>query len=219
MTTIFRGDPPGDRACDPPEPCGHGIFRVRGVARREGSTSGARPATFSRLCATGDGTPRAWIFPACIEFARGADLAVYEDDYLEISFARPFDLITLWASIEHLHRLDRFLEKARDELKDGGRLTSPPAAGGAQFHAPLRQGLAVLQLSGAPLVFFPRGNEKTFGKVRLPDSAVRYLWQRLREAGLVPKENGRRHGQAAPHGRHDAGGGGEGVAPLPRSVA
>lgn len=74
------------------------------------------------------------ISPACIEFARGAGLAVYEDDYLEISFARPFDLITLWASIEHLHRPDRFLEKARDELKDGGRLyISTCRAGGANF--------------------------------------------------------------------------------------
>ncbi len=74
------------------------------------------------------------ISPACVEFARGAGLAVYEDDYLEISFARPFDLITLWASIEHLHRPDRFLEKARDELQDGGRLfISTCRAGGANF--------------------------------------------------------------------------------------
>jgi SAM-dependent methyltransferase len=62
------------------------------------------------------------ISQACVEFARGAGLSVYEDDYLEISFARPFDLITLWASIEHLHRPDLFLDKAHDELKDGGRL-------------------------------------------------------------------------------------------------
>jgi SAM-dependent methyltransferase len=62
------------------------------------------------------------ISPACVEFARGAGLAVYEDDYLEIAFARPFDLITLWAAIEHLHHPDRFLEKAHDELKSGGRL-------------------------------------------------------------------------------------------------
>lgn len=59
---------------------------------------------------------------ACVEFARGEGLRAYEDDYLEIAFARPFDLITLWASIEHLHYPDRFLEKAHDELKKGGRL-------------------------------------------------------------------------------------------------
>ena len=74
------------------------------------------------------------ISPSCVEFAHGAGLSVYEDDYLEISFARPFDLITLWASIEHLHRPDLFLEKARDELKDGGRLfISTCRAGGANF--------------------------------------------------------------------------------------
>ena len=74
------------------------------------------------------------ISPSCVEFAHGAGLAVYEDDYLEISFARPFDLITLWASIEHLHRPDLFLQKARDELKDGGRLyISTCRAGGANF--------------------------------------------------------------------------------------
>ncbi|MBN1495317.1 MAG: class I SAM-dependent methyltransferase [Spirochaetes bacterium] len=74
------------------------------------------------------------ISPACVEFARGEGLAVYEDDYLEIAFARPFDLITLWASIEHLHHPDRFLEKAHDELKKGGLLyISSCRAGGLNF--------------------------------------------------------------------------------------
>ena len=74
------------------------------------------------------------ISQACVEFARGAGLAVYEDDYLEIAFARPFDLITLWASIEHLHYPDLFLEKAHDELKDGGLLyISTCRAGGFNF--------------------------------------------------------------------------------------
>ncbi|MBN2159431.1 MAG: class I SAM-dependent methyltransferase [Spirochaetes bacterium] len=74
------------------------------------------------------------ISEACVEFARGAGIAAYEDDYLEITFARPFDLITLWASIEHLHYPDRFLEKARDEMKDGGRLyISTCRCGGLNF--------------------------------------------------------------------------------------
>ncbi len=74
------------------------------------------------------------ISSACVEFARGAGLAVYEDDYLEIAFARPFDLITLWASIEHLHYPDRFLEKAHDELEKGGRLyLSTCRTGGFNF--------------------------------------------------------------------------------------
>ncbi|OHD66346.1 MAG: hypothetical protein A2176_07645, partial [Spirochaetes bacterium RBG_13_51_14] len=74
------------------------------------------------------------ISQACVEFAHGAGLTVYEDDYMEITFARPFDLITLWASIEHLHHPDRFLEKARDELKPGGLLyISTCRVGGLNF--------------------------------------------------------------------------------------
>jgi SAM-dependent methyltransferase len=74
------------------------------------------------------------ISQACVEIARGEGLAAYEDDYLEIAFGRPFDLITLWASIEHLHYPDRFLEKAHDELKRGGRLyLSSCRVGGLNF--------------------------------------------------------------------------------------
>ena len=74
------------------------------------------------------------ISPECVAFARGAGLAVYEDDYLEIAFARPFNLITFWASIEHMHHPDRFLEKAREELADGGRLyISTCRSGGVNF--------------------------------------------------------------------------------------
>jgi len=70
----------------------------------------------------------------CVEFARGAGLCVYEDDYLEIAFSRSFDLITLWASLEHLHYPDRFLAKAHGELKPGGRLyISTCRTGGANF--------------------------------------------------------------------------------------
>ena len=74
------------------------------------------------------------ISPACVEFARGVGLAVYEDDYLEIAFARPFDLVTLWASIEHLHHPDRFLEKVHEELNDRGMLyISTCRSGGINF--------------------------------------------------------------------------------------
>jgi len=70
----------------------------------------------------------------CVEFARGSGLCVYEDDYLEITFSKSFDLITLWASIEHLHYPDRFLAKAREELNAGGRLyISTCRAGGLNF--------------------------------------------------------------------------------------
>ena len=70
----------------------------------------------------------------CVEFARGSGLCVYEDDYLEIAFSKSFDLITLWASVEHLHYPDRFLAKAREELSDGGRLyISTCRTGGLNF--------------------------------------------------------------------------------------
>jgi SAM-dependent methyltransferase len=74
------------------------------------------------------------ISDSCVEFARSAGLRVYEDDYLEITFSKPFDLITLWASLEHLHRPDLFLAKAREELADGGLLyISTCRTGGANF--------------------------------------------------------------------------------------
>jgi 2-polyprenyl-3-methyl-5-hydroxy-6-metoxy-1,4-benzoquinol methylase len=70
----------------------------------------------------------------CIEFARGSGLCVYEDDYLEIAFSKPFNLITLWASIEHLHYPDRFLAKAHEELAPGGMLyISTCRTGGLNF--------------------------------------------------------------------------------------
>ena len=100
------------------------------------------------------------ISPACVEFARGAGLAVYEDDYLEITFAGQFDLITLWASIEHLHQPDRFLEKARDELTDGGRLYISTCRTGGLNSCSSPEGLAVLQFPRAPLFFFPLRDEK-----------------------------------------------------------
>ena len=62
------------------------------------------------------------IASTCVEFARGAGLRVYEDDYLDIVFSHQFHLITMWASVEHLHAPDRFIEKAHDELADGGMI-------------------------------------------------------------------------------------------------
>ncbi len=73
-------------------------------------------------------TKRGWkatgvdISASCVEFARGAGLTVYEDDYLDITFSNRFDIITLWASLEHLHQPGRFLAKAREELSDGGSI-------------------------------------------------------------------------------------------------
>ena len=79
------------------------------------------------------------ISESCVEFARGAGLTVYQDDYLDITFSRRFDIITLWASLEHLHRPGRFLAKAREELADGGRI----------FISTCRTGGPFMKLSGA----------------------------------------------------------------------
>ena len=98
----------------------------------------------------------------CVKFAADSGLNVIEGDYLETDFGKKFDLITLWASIEHLHYPGRFLEKAHRELEDGGMLlVSTCRTGGMNF----------MKLFGRKwrfynfpehLVFFSR---KTIGKI------------------------------------------------------
>lgn len=73
------------------------------------------------------------ISESCVEFARGAGLTVYQDDYLDITFSGKFDIITLWASLEHLHRPGLFLAKAREELRDGGRIYISTCRTGGPF--------------------------------------------------------------------------------------
>jgi len=70
----------------------------------------------------------------CVEFARGGGLNVTRGDYLDTAFDGPFDVITLWASIEHLHHPHLFLEKISRELAPDGRLyISTCRAGGLNF--------------------------------------------------------------------------------------
>ncbi len=71
----------------------------------------------------------------CVEFATGTlRLDVRRGDYLRTSFDKKFHLITLWATIEHLHRPDLFLEKIHEELADGGMLyISTCRSGGINF--------------------------------------------------------------------------------------
>ncbi|HDP81131.1 MAG TPA: class I SAM-dependent methyltransferase, partial [Spirochaetes bacterium] len=71
----------------------------------------------------------------CVEFARDSlRLDVRRGDYLSTRFNGGFDLITLWATIEHLHHPHRFLEKIHSELNAGGRLyLSTCRAGGVNF--------------------------------------------------------------------------------------
>ncbi len=59
----------------------------------------------------------------CIRFGREQlGLRLMEGDYLATEFPAPFQLITLWATIEHLHRPDLVLQKAYADLAPGGML-------------------------------------------------------------------------------------------------
>lgn len=70
----------------------------------------------------------------CVDFARSNGLNVENGDYLELDFPEKFDLITLWASIEHLHFPQKFLMKIRNDLKDKGMIfISTCRSGGANF--------------------------------------------------------------------------------------
>ncbi len=69
----------------------------------------------------------------CVDYARSRGLAVERNDYLK-HHGGPYDLVTLWASIEHLHRPDLFIEKIARELRPGGMLyVSTCRAGGFGF--------------------------------------------------------------------------------------
>jgi len=70
----------------------------------------------------------------CVDFARRAGLDVIEGDYLKARFGERFCLVTMWATIEHLHRPDLFLEKIHEELEDDGLLyISTCRTGGLNF--------------------------------------------------------------------------------------
>ncbi|TAL35280.1 MAG: class I SAM-dependent methyltransferase [Spirochaetes bacterium] len=59
----------------------------------------------------------------CVNFARESlKLDVTRGSYLDARYDRAFQLVTLWATIEHLHHPERFMEKIRAELAPGGRL-------------------------------------------------------------------------------------------------
>ncbi|EMJ86071.1 methionine biosynthesis protein MetW-like protein [Leptospira kirschneri str. JB] len=63
------------------------------------------------------------IAQAPVKFAQDKlKLKVEQVDFLEWKSTDPFDLITLWASIEHLHKPKETLEKIYTHLKPGGRV-------------------------------------------------------------------------------------------------
>jgi len=71
----------------------------------------------------------------CAAFAmKELGLDVMEGNYLNTGFAERFNLVTLWATIEHLHHPDRVIAKIHHDLQDGGRLyISTCRSGGMNF--------------------------------------------------------------------------------------
>jgi 2-polyprenyl-3-methyl-5-hydroxy-6-metoxy-1,4-benzoquinol methylase len=62
------------------------------------------------------------ISDACVDFAKKSGLDVHQGDYLKLNFSKKFNLITLWATIEHLHRPDLVLKKVYNDLDSNGML-------------------------------------------------------------------------------------------------
>lgn len=58
----------------------------------------------------------------CVDFAKKNRLNVEHGDYLAKKFRKKFQLITLWASIEHLHTPQLFIDKAFNDLENGGMI-------------------------------------------------------------------------------------------------
>jgi 2-polyprenyl-3-methyl-5-hydroxy-6-metoxy-1,4-benzoquinol methylase len=59
----------------------------------------------------------------CVEFARNKlRLNVIDADYLETRYTEKFDLITLWATIEHLPDPRSVIRKIFNDLREGGML-------------------------------------------------------------------------------------------------
>lgn len=70
----------------------------------------------------------------CVEFAKNSQLDVVCGDYMAIEFPARFHLITLWATIEHLHNPDEVLEKIHGDLEEEGMLyISTCRTGGLNF--------------------------------------------------------------------------------------
>ena len=56
----------------------------------------------------------------CVSVAQQRGLNVTKGDYLSMSYPGGFSLITMWASIEHMHRPDLFIQKISGDLAPGG---------------------------------------------------------------------------------------------------
>lgn len=63
------------------------------------------------------------VSPECVDFAvKSLEVDAVLADYLDTEYNDAFDLITLWATIEHLHYPGRVIAKAFRDLRPGGYL-------------------------------------------------------------------------------------------------
>lgn len=70
----------------------------------------------------------------CVNFAKNTlNLQVELGDYLKKKYAGQFDLITLWATIEHLTNPGEFLNKVSKDISTGGRLYISTCRTGSLF--------------------------------------------------------------------------------------
>ncbi len=99
----------------------------------------------------------------CVDFAKKKlKLNVKNNDYLKSRFPHKFDLITLWATIEHLHYPEKFLEKIFTDLKVEGQLyISTCRTGGINFMKLFNQKWRYYNFP-EHLYFFSIKNIKTF---------------------------------------------------------
>jgi SAM-dependent methyltransferase len=58
----------------------------------------------------------------CVDIGKKYGINLIKGDYLKTDFEDKFSLITLWATIEHLHQPDFFLKKIYNDLTDHGIL-------------------------------------------------------------------------------------------------
>ncbi|MBN1498553.1 MAG: class I SAM-dependent methyltransferase [Spirochaetes bacterium] len=59
----------------------------------------------------------------CTEFAvNELKLSVKNGNYLKTEYREKFDLITMWATIEHLRKPEKFIQKIHSDLKEHGQL-------------------------------------------------------------------------------------------------
>jgi len=71
------------------------------------------------------------ISPASVAVGQRLGLKIQAGDFLYTEFATRFDVITLWATLEHLPDPNRYVKRAREHPRPGGvLLASVPNFGG-----------------------------------------------------------------------------------------